>query len=318
MFVSMGQTVVCWSQESGHLVMNLKEKSLFRREGSAPMQTLKCMSRAMRVLMILLLTVTPSWAGTYWEDDFETHLGPNWDTCGMINIGIPGCPKDGGNPGVSTDVAYSGTHSLKGDYSCGKVQCGTYIHRFHTPTEEVYTRFYYRTSNFTYEATTGTKHFQQQDSTYGAPSFWWRNHYGSRELGVSSQVEASICANGLGPYDGCNYSPNVASVPLNDNQWYCIETHIKMNTPGVANGVLELWVNGLLTMQYLDRTFRGTEVKGPIGNSSQAHFDHVSIYVQAGFGIMYYDLFAVGSTRIGCVGSRDTTSPAAPSGPTIR
>jgi len=274
------------------------------------------MSRAMLVLMILLLTVTQSWAGTHWDEDFENHLSPTWDTCAFA-----GCPQDGINPSISTDVAFNGTHSLKGAYNaqCAPVGCGHWIDRTHPATEEVYTQFYYRTSNFTYEATTGTKHFLQASQTYAAPNFWWRHHYGSRELGVASQVDASICPNGPpGPYDSCNYYPNVASVPLNDNQWYCIETHIKMNTPGVANGVLELWVNGRLTMRYVDRTFRGTAVKGPNGNSSQANFEYVRIYVQSGIGDMYYDLFAVGSTRIGCVGSRDSTPPAAPTGPPIR
>ena len=32
---------------------------------------------------------------------------------------------------------------------------------------------------------------------------------------------------------------------LQDNRWYCIETHEQMNTPGVANGISEAWVDGV-------------------------------------------------------------------------
>ena len=56
----------------------------------------------------------------------------------------------------------------------------------HPNIDEVYTRFYTQTKAFSYEASTGTKRFEQLNlnSPYYYPSFWWENLWGSRELAV--------------------------------------------------------------------------------------------------------------------------------------
>lgn len=35
---------------------------------------------------------------------------------------------------------------------------------------------------------------------------------------------------------------------IEPNRWYCIEQHVKLNTPGEADGVLEVWVEGQLAL----------------------------------------------------------------------
>ncbi len=50
----------------------------------------------------------------FWEDNFENHLTPNWDTASCTGV-FPG-PLDGCNPSISTDFAFSGTHSLKSTF----------------------------------------------------------------------------------------------------------------------------------------------------------------------------------------------------------
>ena len=43
---------------------------------------------------------------------------------------------------------------------------------------------------------------------------------------------------------------------LENNRWYCIEQHLKMNTPGKKNGVLRAWVDGRLAFEKRDIRFR--------------------------------------------------------------
>jgi hypothetical protein len=40
------------------------------------------------------------------------------------------------------------------------------------------------------------------------------------------------------------------------NRWYCVEGHVRMNTPGSNNGVLEGWLDGELAMSRSDLAFR--------------------------------------------------------------
>ncbi len=42
----------------------------------------------------------------------------------------------------------------------------------------------------------------------------------------------------------------------NQNRWYCIEGHVRMNTPGSANGVLQAWVDGKQVLKRTDLRFR--------------------------------------------------------------
>jgi len=43
---------------------------------------------------------------------------------------------------------------------------------------------------------------------------------------------------------------------LRNGRWYCIETYVKMNTPGQNDGVLRGWVDGNLAMEKTDLRFR--------------------------------------------------------------
>jgi len=267
-------------------------------------------------ITLSLFLFTFSHADMFWQEDFEapTNLG-NWDRSSLSM------------PYVSSSLPYQGLQSLQLDYN-GPTG-GGFMDRQHPNVENVYTRFYTRTKTFTYEASTGTKRFQQLNlnSPYQYPNFWWENVFGSRELAVGGQVVAEPCAStGHPAYDSCWYYPNMARVPLSDDRWYCIETHLKMNTPGVADGIIELWIDGAQTTLYTGRMFRGPNVSNPNGNSSLTTFGAIRMYRQGGVGSMWYDNFAVGSTRIGCSGGSipsasppSTTSPPnAPTGVTIQ
>lgn len=42
-------------------------------------------------------------------------------------------------------------------------------------------------------------------------------------------------------------------------RWYCIEQHVRLNSPGQHNGVLEVWVDGQLALSRSDIRLRDRE-----------------------------------------------------------
>ena len=45
------------------------------------------------------------------------------------------------------------------------------------------------------------------------------------------------------------YEPEEVYFRLENNRWYCIEQHVKLNTPGQSDGVLRGWVDGRLAFE---------------------------------------------------------------------
>jgi len=100
---------------------------------------------------------------------------------------------------------------------------------------------------------------------------------------------------------------------LRNDAWYCIEGHIDMNTPGVANGLLEGWVDEQLAFYQDDFKFRG---------SSDTGIDIKSFWFDVYYGgtspaptsySFDFDSLVLSSERIGCganpvSGFRDTAS----------
>ena len=263
------------------------------------------------IIVLSLLLPGFSLGETFWEDNFESHLVPNWDV--GIDCGDP-APEDGCNPAISTEQAHSGARSLRADYTanCTVDGCGTFYDRLHTSTDEIWTRFYYRTANFTYDSVT-TKWFYNADFHLpGYPNGVWGTKWGGRQVHFEGQNVAEVCPDGSGDgFNPCEYPANMASIQLNDDTWYCIETHWKLNTPSIADGSLEAFVDGTQVIGYYGRLFRGSAPDGPNGNSSLTTFRFVRIYAQFGRGIIYYDDFAAGNTRIGCQGTSSPPTPTA-------
>jgi hypothetical protein len=120
----------------------------------------------------------------------------------------------------------------------------------------------------------------------------------------------------------CIYPPNRANVTVpihtsasdNPGVWTCIENHQKMNTPGTANGVIEVWINGTLTTQYTNVIYRDA-------TTATSQFRTLQVYRQGADNMYRYeDDLVVSTTRVGCSGnpSADATPPKSPTGLALR
>ena len=65
-------------------------------------------------------------------------------------------------------------------------------------------------------------------------------------------------ADQLGQYGASwTWNPGKTGFPVK-NRWYCIEQYVRLNTPGIKNGVLKAWIDGYQVFEKNDILFRLT------------------------------------------------------------
>lgn len=259
---------------------------------------------------ILSLLPLSSHATVDWNDGFEytsnTALRAAWSSSCTAT-------QHTGIMEPSTARAHSGSRSLKltyvGDLSATSFTC--FMERFFPVTDTLYTRIYIFLDNFV-ASNINTKMFTHSKAK-SYPTFWWSL------VGSSNTHRVSIEGTTLGT------GSNIHGGNLPSGRWVCVETRVTLNTPGVANGIVQSWVDGT---QQINRTnlmlrnatatvINGTNTNGPTSSMQYSRF-----YRQHGRGVIYFDEYAVSrNARIGCSGSTpagDTTAPQNPTGITAR
>lgn len=245
------------------------------------------LTTAVRVALLVLscMALAPAWsnATVYWEDGFEP--------------GNTGYAVVGGMS-LSSSPVYSGAYSLKEHFLGSHIQSGTYSDRFlGTSTEDLWSRYYIYLDNFITDQTQTKIMLQGEECCY--PSFWWGMLFGQTALSVQIQ--------GL---NGGSETVNIYGPQIPQNRWVCVETHIRMSAPGVTNGVIEAWLDGVQGIARYDLQMREASLNGK--NSPTAKFTFNRLYVQYGSGDLYLDNLAVGDQRIGCSGELPQSNSPAP------
>jgi len=86
-----------------------------------------------------------------------------------------------------------------------------------------------------------------------------------------------------------------------EDEWFCIEAHVKLNTPGASDGVFEFWINDELQAGAYDLNWHGTWNSDPARLKINAVF--FENYWNAGSPITqerYFDNIIISTQRIGC------------------
>ena len=257
------------------------------------------MAGSTRVLMLALvataiLSLIPlsSHATVDWNDGFEytsnTALKAAWfSSCtAALHTGIME---------TSTARAYKGSRSLKLTYIGLNPPQTCFMDRSYPTTGTGYTRIYVFLDGFR-GADVGSKMFFYGENIY--PNFW-TEFIGSANT-FMLQMQGSVLT-------GSASQPKSGTIPT--GRWVCIEQRIAMNTPGVANGIYQTWVDGVQRHNLTNLLIQNA--------SSNTKMKFTRLYRQHGFGAIYLDDYAISrDARIGCSGSTPASDTAAPQPPT--
>jgi len=267
-------------------------------------RSIRALLLSLVVTVVLSLLPISSHATVDWTEGYEYA-----SQAAMEAIWTTSCPGSTTIISPSTTRFQSGSRSLKETFTGqtgdpGHAEC--YIARvFNAPTETLYTRWYMYMDNFTVNWT-GTKVTRHEE--LGAyPGIWWVMKFGSSTL--SADIEGII------KNDGSQGTETVYGGSIPQNKWVCVETQLTMSTPGVDNGIVRQWIEGVQTINKTNQRMRAATLT--LKNSPTAKFTRVKLYTQLGQGVIYYDNYAVSrDARIGCSGTPtgDTTPPAPPTG----
>ena len=277
-------------------------------------------------VLALLFTPPLSHAALFFDSDFEScasGTGNDFPCQGWDDLGIEFINAAGHNKiEVTNSLSFSGSKSVKTTFvnntRVGNISCGIdnpSLYKSNPSTTHLFTRFALRKSpGFILSSNGITKLVRWRaggstgSASYPTISVWLQGNPGGTNGSYIIAIEGGY-AMGTVNYQG---GPAMAST-----SWDQVETEFQYNTPGQANGLVRLWVNGVLYIERLNLQLIGptptSTCCGGLFNPSTATFVETQIFVQCGIGNMWWDRFAVGNTRIGAAtASVDTTAPATP------
>ncbi len=294
----------------------------------------------LKIVLLLACLLVPSLAHAtlFFDDEMESTVSGEFYFSDYYVAGTYA---------IDTSVKFSGTASKRVRFfrpggaleTCdvnqeqfnSGLQCGGEVGRSFTPSAEVYTRVMFMqsgsstpltapTSNcltsvvgglcpFKSSTVSSTKMTKRQSAVNSAFTennirSWWQE-------GKNGGTAFMLSAEHVPTWNGTTDTP-FANINLQSNRWYCIETHEKVNTGGLANGIGQAWVDGVEVLNRTNITWERAPSAATPGNYL---WNQVALMRQNGLGYFWYDRFAAGTQRIGCIGSPppvDTTNPNPP------
>lgn len=248
----------------------------------------------------------PRWL---WCDDFESGASLESD---YFDVN-----RASGRLAVVDDTAYGGTHSLRNAFIKGEIDSGslklslgaTPVHPKLFPErrfEEIYWRFYLKTGDnwvgqplkVSRAAIIAATNWSQ-----AAIGHLWEDNGLGLGLDPATGVEGStVVTTRWNDFDHLRWLGKAdGSVPIyapeNRGTWFCVEAHMKLNTPGRSDGVFEFWIDDARQAHEDALNWRGSytgyginvvTLEGWVnGGAPQAQN-------------RYFDNFVVSTERIGC------------------
>jgi hypothetical protein len=206
-----------------------------------------------------------------------------------------------GNPAamyLTDQVSHSGSRAVELRYEAGSAGAG-YMFKHFTGQDDLYYRWYQGWSDgFVWEPSgTGMVGLEPYNSF---PQFYAFVFGQTGELAIQAQVVAET------GWNDENFRQNQGTpVVFQPQHWYCVEMHVKLNTPGLADGEVAAWIDGELKLLYPGRQFRGLTSLDP--GPSTARLE--SAFIAGGYGgitpvpqlqFSWHDDHVVSSQPIGC------------------
>jgi len=252
-----------------------------------------------------------------WCDDFE-------DTIPIASKYYEFEDNNGEFTQINTE-SIQGSHSLRARFQAGELDAGHFMYNFgrnpigtQSYTNQDFNEIYWRI------------YFKLQEGFVGYPDKLTRATIfagSGRQQAMIAHVwhhftERSYLL--MDPVSGINDNSELVTTSYNDfgnfiwmgnrrgttsispGRWYCVETHVKLNSAGNSDGILEFWIDGNLEASRNDLNY--VKSWSDYGLNSVI----VSNYWNDGSPVeqeRYLDAFVISKQRIGCI---DDSPPAAP------
>lgn len=250
----------------------------------------------------------PEWI---WCDDFESDSA--------LSTNYFDVNRSTGQFGVSSESPFGGSGGLKAVYLPGVEEAGNVKLGFgRSPVssrvasnrdfDEVYWRFYTKTgSNWAGNARKLTRATIFSASNWGqaAIGHLWEDSPTGLGLGldpVSGVAGGRVVTTRYNDFDNFRWlGKRNGTTPIysaaNRGRWFCVEVHMKLNTPGASDGRFTFWVDGNKEAEFTNLDWRGTYTGYGINAIMLEN------YANDGFSqnqTRYMDNFVVSTARIGC------------------
>jgi hypothetical protein len=248
----------------------------------------------------------PHWL---WCDDFESSASLESD---YFDVN-----RASGRLGVVGDTAYGGTHSLRNAFIKGETDSGslklsvgaTPVHPKLFPErkfDELYWRFYLRTgANWVGQPLKVSRAaiIAATNWSQAAIGHLWEGHGLGLGLDPVTGVQGStVVTTQWNDFDHMRWLGKADGTlqiyaPENRGTWFCVEVHMKLNTPGRSDGVFEFWIDGTPQARKDALNWRGSYTGYGINVVT------LEGWVNGGAPQTqnrYFDNFVVSTERIGC------------------
>jgi hypothetical protein len=247
----------------------------------------------------------PSWL---WCDDFESDAALEEDYFDLN--------RANGRMAVDDSEAVGGQSSLRSEYLQGAAGAGWVWKAFgdnpvantgsEETHEELFWRFYMKMEagweGQPYKITRGTM-FTAPDWSQGMIAHLWEDEaLGTQIDPVSCVSDSSVVCDGYNDFDNMQWLGQVSGIDQiyaadAVGRWRCIEIHVRLNDPGMDNGVFEWWIDGVHQGGRTDLNWRGEYVEYGINAIAlESYWNGGAARTQR----RYFDNFVISTARIGC------------------
>ena len=284
------------------------------------------------IFCILVFICKITWAG---ECQNWQIVHPEWIFCDDFEDGTalvrPGRYFAYGNANnnftLTDGVGYNGSKGMKAAWSAGQIDAGGLQLTFgRNPmssnginTTIDYKEIYYRMYMKLQTGWTGNPFklsraivFSASDWSEAAIAHIWNGSTTHLKVEPASCVSGGTvqCA-GYNDFAHLQWLGGADSVTAifdgtHNNQWYCIEAHVRLNDPGQSNGVQEFWIDGNLEARVTNLNFVGTYTAYGI---NAIFFENYWNTGAPKAEERYFDNIVVSTQPIGCI---DNPSPSPP------
>jgi len=248
------------------------------------------MNRKCIVLLLALLlipTIVFAWIDTSHMDGSYPIIGGGW-SCIDSGTGYGAIVSDSTSPDPSTVLKltypagfYNGNYAAK---------CWNMLPGSTTPSvqyTELWVQYYFKYSSNYYFHPVDNKQTYYFTGGSNSANNWYISVNGSHHVNVVTQT-----------FNTDRHLPNTGYDPvINAGQWYKMRARFVMNTPGVLNGILQIWINDQLvinksTVGYISQAEGIREVQiAPVFGGNTGVSKPAEDY-------QYYELFTISTSPI--------------------